>query len=157
MTGKIVTIINRKGGVAKTTLTLGLADTFCCALDQPYKPKEDKRVVVVDLDPQGSLTQALLHDRHAPQNQDPLKKLLDEKQTLARFLETRFENKKEDIHKYLEPGVGPIGAEYTLLANEARAWDVERKGIKKPGPDKLQQIIASALLDLARQPLVSQR
>ena len=150
MTGKIVSIVNRKGGVAKTTLTLGLADTFCCALDQPYKP-EEKRVVVVDLDPQGSLTRALLHDRFAPENDDPLKKVLDAKLTLADFLEARFDNKKEDINKYLRHGVGPIGADYTLLANEARAWNVERKGIKKPGPDKLQQSMARVLLDLARQ------
>lgn len=150
MTGKIVTIVNRKGGVAKTTLTLGLADTFCCALDQPYKP-EDKRVVVVDLDPQGSLTRALLHDRFAPENKDPLKKVLDDKQTLADLLEARVENKKEDISKYLRHGVGPIGADYTMLANEARAWDVERKRIKRPGPDKLQLIISKVLRDLAEQ------
>jgi cellulose biosynthesis protein BcsQ len=150
MTGKIVTIVNRKGGVAKTTLTLGLADTFCCALEQPYKP-EDKRVVVVDLDPQGSVTRALLHDRFAPENEDPLKKVLDDKLTLADFLAARFENKKENINGYLKHGVGPVGADYTLLANEARAWDVERRGIKKPGPVRLQQITASVLFDLARQ------
>ncbi len=150
MTGKIVTIVNRKGGVAKTTLTLGLADTFCCALDQPYKP-EDKRVVVVDLDPQGSLTRALLHDRFAPPNNDHLRKVLDNKQTLADLLEARFENRRIDLKKYLAYGVGPIGADYTLLANEARAWDVERNRIKRPGPDKLQQVMQQVLLDLAKQ------
>ncbi len=97
------------------------------------------------------MTRALLHDRFAPVNEDPLKKVLDDKLTLADFLAARFENKKEDISKYLKHGVGPIGADYTLLANEARAWDVERKGIKKPGPIKLQQITSSVLFNLTKQ------
>lgn len=43
--GKIVAILNQKGGVGKTTVTLGLASAAAAA---------GHRVLVVDLDPQGS-------------------------------------------------------------------------------------------------------
>ncbi len=52
MTGKVVTVANRKGGVGKTTLTVMLADCLNAA--------HAKRVCVVDTDPQGSTTQAFL-------------------------------------------------------------------------------------------------
>lgn len=48
--GKIVAILNQKGGVGKTTVTLGLASAAAAA---------GHRVLVVDLDPQGSSTWVL--------------------------------------------------------------------------------------------------
>ncbi len=51
--GRIVALLNQKGGVGKTTVTLGLASAAAHAGD---------RVLVVDLDPQGSSTWVLGHD-----------------------------------------------------------------------------------------------
>jgi chromosome partitioning protein len=51
--GRIVTLLNQKGGVGKTTVTLGLASAAAQA---------GHRVLVVDLDPQGSSTWVLGHD-----------------------------------------------------------------------------------------------
>ena len=51
--GRILTLLNQKGGVGKTTVTLGLASAAAQA---------GHRVLVVDLDPQGSSTWVLGHD-----------------------------------------------------------------------------------------------
>lgn len=51
--GKVVALLNQKGGVGKTTVTLGMASSAAAAGD---------RVLVVDLDPQGSSTWVLGHD-----------------------------------------------------------------------------------------------
>ena len=51
--GRVVAVLNQKGGVGKTTVTLGLASAAAHA---------GHRVLVVDLDPQGSSTWVLGHD-----------------------------------------------------------------------------------------------
>jgi cellulose biosynthesis protein BcsQ len=51
--GRIVALVNQKGGVGKTTVTLGLASAALVA---------GHHVLVVDLDPQGAATWALGHD-----------------------------------------------------------------------------------------------
>jgi cellulose biosynthesis protein BcsQ len=51
--GRISALLNQKGGVGKTTVTLGLASAAAEA---------GQRVLVVDLDPQGSSTWVLGHD-----------------------------------------------------------------------------------------------
>jgi cellulose biosynthesis protein BcsQ len=56
--GNVVAILNQKGGVGKTTVTLGLASAAANA---------GHRVLVVDLDPQGSSTWVLGHDPAAEQ------------------------------------------------------------------------------------------
>jgi chromosome partitioning protein len=52
MSGKVIATINLKGGVAKTTTTVGLAEVLCGIYD--------KRVLVIDLDPQTSATVMLI-------------------------------------------------------------------------------------------------
>ena len=50
---RAVAILNQKGGVGKTTVTLGLVSAAAAAR---------KKVLVVDLDPQASATWVLGHD-----------------------------------------------------------------------------------------------
>lgn len=50
--GKVISLINMKGGVGKTTLSIGLADML--------SEKSDMNILVIDADPQFNSTQALL-------------------------------------------------------------------------------------------------
>ena len=58
--GKVISIINMKGGVGKTTLSIGIAD---------YLSNIKKNILLIDADPQFNATQALL-DAYKSQNKD---------------------------------------------------------------------------------------
>jgi chromosome partitioning protein len=146
----VVCVINRKGGVGKTTITLGIADTLVGETELPYVP--DRRLVVaVDLDPQGSLTRALLSEHGRVSDNGRLKTVMDEGRTLAEALMRRSSDPVISIDKFVKHGVGPNGTTYSLLANEAKSWDVERRGLKKPGEAKLKTTLRKIVQDLAAQ------
>lgn len=55
--GKIISVINQKGGVGKTTTALNLASVLAL--------KKNKKVLIIDLDPQGNTTSGLGLDKQA--------------------------------------------------------------------------------------------
>ncbi|MDN2704483.1 ParA family protein [Janthinobacterium sp. SUN100] len=57
MAGQVVTVMNMKGGVGKTTVSLQVASVAACALFPNQGPK---KVLLIDYDPQFNLSQALL-------------------------------------------------------------------------------------------------
>ncbi len=148
--GKVVCIINRKGGVGKTTITLGIADTLVGQVEAPFTPGR-KLVAAVDLDPQGSLTRALLSERGHVSEDGQLREVIKQRRTLAYALEARLTDSSISLDRFLKHGVGPTGATYSLLANEARAWNVERQGLKRPGEVKLQAAFTRMIRDLAAE------
>ena len=58
MCANIVTVLNRKGGVGKTTLAIGIADTLIA------EHQED--TTIVDLDPQATASRALVNTNRVP-------------------------------------------------------------------------------------------
>lgn len=146
--GKIISVVNRKGGVGKTTLTLGLADTLIAETEKPYKAGSPI-VLTVDLDPQGSLTRALLYDRNDPSQQTKLGKIMQQGRTFAECLKERLGLARVNADQFLTHGVGPVGKHYSMLANESCAWNVERWALKTVGEDALKSAVKDILRDLA--------
>ena len=106
-------------------------------------------VVVVDLDPQGSLTRALLYDRCEGMNQIRLQEAFEEKRTFGASVRDRLLGAPKEAGKYLTHGVGPIGKHYPMLANEASAWNVEREAQGTVGEEALKAAVAGVLGELA--------
>ena len=148
MPGKIISVVNRKGGVGKTTVTLGLADTLIAETEKPYKAGAPV-VLTIDLDPQGSLTRGLLYDRRDPSKQVRLQETFKEKRTFAACLQDHLNGPSNDTNDYLTHGVGPIGKHYSILANEASAWNVEREALRTAGEARLKHVVNAMLTDLA--------
>lgn len=150
MSGKIVSVVNRKGGVGKTTLTLGLADTFVERAD-PTHGQFEHCVVAVDLDPQASLSRALLSDGGNDENGGRLDEVLSGGATLATAMERRLRSSRASVLPFLTHSVGRTGYPFSLLANNARGWDIERKGLKKHGETKLAKALCDLLDELSKE------
>src|SRR5262245_64771805 len=148
--GKVVSIVNRKGGVGKTTVSLGICDTLVGHTETPFVPGRTV-VVALDLDPQGSLTRALLSEHGRVDDNGRVGEVIKQKRTLAEALERRLSDASVPIDNFLKHGVGPTGSTYSLLANEATAWDVERRRSKKTGETKLKAVLSRIIEDLAKQ------
>lgn len=148
MAGKIISVVNRKGGVGKTTVTLGLADTLIAETEKPYNAGTPI-VLTVDLDPQGSLTRALLYDRNDTSKQTMLRDTFKGKRTFATCLGDYLRRTPRDATDYLTHGVGPIGKHYSTLANEATAWNVEREALRTVGEARLKAAVGAILSELA--------
>ena len=79
--GKIISFINMKGGVGKTTLSIGIAD---------YLASINKKILIIDADPQFNATQALLDQYKKTKSDDNeenfyTKKILSESKTIYRL------------------------------------------------------------------------
>lgn len=93
----ILSTINLKGGVAKTTTTVALSEMLVTEFGE--------RVLVVDLDPQTNLTTVLI-------GEERWKELNDQKQTLAQLFKDALEEDPEarlfDIEQAIQSGVSPV-------------------------------------------------
>ena len=88
---KIISVINLKGGVAKTTTTVQLAE----CLTSEYS----KRILVVDLDPQTNATISLI-------SEEKWENLDSAGQTLYQLFNDKLEKTKVfDLSKALQKGV----------------------------------------------------
>ena len=120
---KVVSILNLKGGVAKTTLTVALADTFAIQ-------HQSKKILVIDLDPQCDTSIMLVgHDRWETE-------LQKKQRTLASYF---IPGKKAfDLDECIEHSVSDIKFGNTvvqnisLLASDTKLADVQDGLVDSP-------------------------
>jgi chromosome partitioning protein len=120
MSKKVISSINLKGGVAKTTTTVGLAQALSAVFG--------KKVLVIDLDPQTNATTMLIGDEEWLS--------LDEKgYTLATLFEDAINGSNNfNLEKSLQKSVGAIGEVKTvdLLPSSLRLIDHQDRLITMP-------------------------
>jgi chromosome partitioning protein len=97
----ILSTINLKGGVSKTTTTVALAETFSAEFS--------KHVLVIDLDPQTNATTMLI-------GEDKWGKLNAKEHTLARLFKDALDpnNKQFNLNATLQKKVGDVTAARTI-------------------------------------------
>ena len=117
---KVVSIINLKGGVAKTTTTVQLAE---CLVSQ-----FGKKVLVIDIDPQTNSTIALL-------DEEKWEQLDGEGKTLFHLFSDKLEKTKNfDLSQALQVGVSNLGLpKLHLLASSIRFIDIQDRISEIPG------------------------
>lgn len=118
---RVVSLINLKGGVAKTTTTVALAETLAS--------QHRKRVLVIDLDPQTNATTMLIGEKRW--------KAINEKGwTLATLFRDALDpaNRKFDITKALQKGVSDVQGAHgiDLLPSSLDLIDVQDRLASAP-------------------------
>lgn len=112
--GSIISVVNRKGGVGKTTLSIALAETFVF--------EHKKNVIILDFDPQSSASETLLPE-------EEYSDYVQNGRTLAAHLLRRAKGESSDINQYVRPAlhslIGRGACNLALFANSADLWDVE--------------------------------
>jgi chromosome partitioning protein len=118
---RVIALINLKGGVAKTTTTVALAETLASKFGQ--------RVLVIDLDPQTNATTMLIGENR-------WKTLNDKGWTLATLFKDALDpaNKNFDLEKTLQRNVSDVqGAEKVdLLPSSLDLIDVQDRLASAP-------------------------
>ena len=99
--GKIISFINMKGGVGKTTLSIGIADLLAL---------KGKKVLFVDADPQFNATQAFLDAYKSNSELDYYKnEVLDKDKTIYRLFMPQIDMRKT----YTSPDISELKVELT--------------------------------------------
>lgn len=141
---RVISTINLKGGVGKSTTTVALAET----LSSVYS----KRVLVIDLDPQTNATIMLIGEHR-------WKKLNKEQHTLARLFKDALEpqHKRFDLEATIQKNVSDVQGAHTidLLPSSLDLIDVQDSLASTPqgkfysvNPiDLLQRAVKSTLDD----------
>ncbi|MEM6410230.1 MAG: ParA family protein [Pseudomonadota bacterium] len=133
----IISIVNRKGGVGKTTLAIALADTIVSEAEQD--------VVIVDLDPQSSASRALLTD-------DDFLGQTQAEVTLHTLIKDRISHNSNNEELFKTGMVHRISGRShvncDLYPNSDKYWDLEAEQQASDGGEALLAAISEFLEEL---------
>lgn len=125
--GKVVSLINMKGGVGKTTICLGIGEFLA-----NYK---DKKILFIDIDPQFNLTQSLMNEFDLEElyleeysNTKTVKKLLESPTTVTERQKTPT---KEDIIINLNKNMDIVAGTINLILEDNKTEAGKIKKINK--------------------------
>ena len=139
---RIISLINLKGGVAKTTTTVALAETLAS--------KFGKRILVIDLDPQTNATTVLIGEKR-------WKEINGKGWTLATLFKDALdpENRAFNLQKTLQKQVSDVqGAEkIDLLPSSLDLIDVQDRLASAP-TGQFYSVTPIDLLRLAVKPII---
>ncbi len=120
---RIISVVNQKGGVGKTTTTINIAAALSAL---------GKKVLVIDLDPQGNLSQSLGIPADTLEN--TVYELLRE---VAKFEEVVFKHEKFDV---IPANIGLSAAELELAGAAGREF-LLREGLSQSTEDPYDYIL----------------
>ena len=139
---RVISLINLKGGVAKTTTTVALAETFA----SQYR----KKVLVVDLDPQTNATVMLI-------GEDKWKSLNDKGHTLATLFKDALTpgEKTFDLAMTLQKSVSDVqgASNIDLLPSSLDLIDVQDRLASAP-TGQFYSVTPVDLLRIAIKPII---
>ena len=108
MKSKIISVINQKGGVGKTTTVINLAAGLA---------SKNKKILVIDLDPQGNATTGLGHS-----NIDGSDKNIYNALNGSKNISEIIQNTKSDNLDIITSNVDLSGLEVETAADNGRAF-----------------------------------
>lgn len=136
--GRVISVVNRKGGVGKTTLSIGLADAFVSEFRLS--------TVVVDLDPQANATRCLLTDEHYEQS-------VQSKRNLTGYLSQESQDLERAPTDFVHGMVGTIreraDVAYALMANSDAYWGYESEQLRSGQEAEFRKRLEAGLERLA--------
>lgn len=142
MGAKVISYINLKGGVAKTTTTVGTATVLA--------GEYGKKVLVIDLDPQTNCTTMLI-------GEEKWKELDEEGHTLATLFEDVFrEEKYFDLEHTLQKNVSNIRdvVGLDLIPSSLRMIDIQDKIASAPS-GKFYSNVPTEIIKRALKPIIN--
>lgn len=144
--GKIISFINMKGGVGKTTLSIGIADYLAEYKENPIK------ILIIDVDPQFNSTQALLDCYY---DGDYFSELLPMEKTINKLFKPQVQftqqyesPKKEELIVELTTDLHIICGDLNLvLANKSSDYSHVKRLKRFIRDNKLREIYDLIIID----------